>query len=128
MIKKCINWFKINVLNIKPIFKIKIEKSWFSDRYFAIKFSNDNGWSWRYIQDYKYNAFSHCGEIECELAYFEPDVLKGITEQLTSYELCDAYNKKVIDYINNTNAERRQKYFAKVNAGIELMNKFNKKK
>ena len=127
MIKRCINWFKINVLNIKPIFKIKIEKSWFSDRYFAIKFSNDNGWSWRYIQDYKYDAFSHCSELECEIAYFNSDGLKEITNQLTSYELCDAYNKKVIDYINNTNAKRREKYFAKVNAGIEFMNEFNKK-
>ena len=127
MIKRFINWFKINILNIKPIFKIKIEKSWFSDRYFAIKFSNNNGWSWRYIQDYKYDAFSHCSEIECEIAYFSPDGLKDITNQLTSYELCDAYNKKVIDYINNINAERREKYFAKVNAGIEFMNEFNKK-
>ena len=127
MIKRCINWFKVNVLNIKPIFKINIEKSWFSDKYFAIKFSNDNGWSWRYIQDYRYDAFSHCDEIECEIAYFNPDRLKEITEQLTSYELCDAYNKKVIDYINNTNTERREKYFAKVNAGIEFMNEFNKK-
>ena len=127
MIKRCINWFKINVLNIKPIFKIKIEKSWFSDRYFAVKFSNNNGWSWRYIQDYKYDTFSHCNEIECEIAYFNHDRLKEITSQLTSYELCDAYNKKVIGYINDTNNERREKYFAKVNAGIEFMNEFNKK-
>lgn len=127
MIKRCINWFKINVLNIKPIFKIKIEKAWFSDRYFAVKFSNNNGWSWRYIQDYKYDAFSHCNEIECEIAYFNSDRLKEITSELTSYELCDAYNKKVIDYINDTNTERREKYFAKVNAGIEFMNEFNKK-
>jgi hypothetical protein len=127
MIKRFINWFKINVLNIKPIFKIKIEKSWFSDRYFAIKFSNNNGWSWRYIQDYKYAPLSHCYELECEIAYFNPDGLKDITKKLTSYELCDAYNKKVIDHINNTNTERRKKYFAKVNAGIEFMNEFNKK-
>lgn len=127
MIKRCINWFKINVLNIKPIFKIKIEKSWFSDRYFSIKFSNNNGWSWCYIQDYKYAPLSHCDEIECEIAYFNPDGLKEITKQLTSYELCDAYNKKVIDYINNTNAKCRQKYFTKVNEGIEFMNEFNKR-
>lgn len=127
MIKRCINWFKINILNIKPIFKIKIEKSWFSDQYFAIKFSNDNGWSWRYIQDYKCDIMSHYDRIECEIAYFNPDGLKEITNQLTSYELCDAYNKKVIDYINKTNAERREEYFAKVNAGIEFMNEFNKK-
>ena len=127
MIKRCINWFKINVLNIKPIFKIKIEKSWFSDRYFAIKFSNNNGWSWRYIQDYRYDAFSQCDEIECEIAYFNSDILKDITSELTSYELCDAYNKKVINHIVNTNTERREKYFAKVNAGIEFMNEFNKK-
>ena len=127
MIKRCINWFKINVLNIKPIFKIKIEKSWFSDRYFAIKFSNDNGWSWRYIQDYRYDAFSHCHEIKCEIAYFNPDSLRDITSQLTSYELCDAYNKKVIDNINNTNTERREKYYANINAGMEFMKEFNKK-
>lgn len=127
MIKRFINWFKINVLNIKPIFKIKIEKAWFSDRYFAIKFSNDNGWSWRYIQDYKYVTWSHCDEIECEIAYFNPDRLKDITSQLTSYELCDVYNKKVINYINNTNTERREKYYAKVNAGMEFMKEFNKK-
>ena len=127
MIKRFINWFKINVLNIKPIFKIKIKTAWFSDRYFAIKFSNDNGWSWRYIQDYGYDTFSDYDGIKCEIAYFNTDSLKGITNQLTSYELCDAYNKKVINYVNNTNAERRENYFAKVNAGIKFMNDFNKK-
>ncbi len=127
MIKRFINWFKINVLNIKPIFKIKIEKACFSDRYFAIKFSNDNGWSWSYIQDYKYDINSHYDGLECEIAYFNHDMLKKITNQLTSYELCVAYNKKIIDHINNINAELRQKYFAKVNAGIEFMNEFNKR-
>ena len=127
MIKRFINWFKINILNIKPIFKIKVEKAWFSDRYFAIKFSNDNGWSWRYIQDYKYDLWSHYDGLECEIAYFNPDRLKDITSQLTSYELCDAYNKKVIDYINNTNTERREKYYANINAGMEFMKEFNKK-
>ena len=31
-------WFKEKVLGIKPIFKIKIETSWFSEVWFCVKF------------------------------------------------------------------------------------------
>lgn len=40
MFSKIKEWVKVNILDIKPIFKIKIEKSWFSKKYYAIKFSN----------------------------------------------------------------------------------------
>jgi hypothetical protein len=51
MFRKIKEWVKVNIFNIKPIFKIKIEESWFSKKYYAIKFSNNNGWSWRYLQE-----------------------------------------------------------------------------
>lgn len=126
MIKRCINWFKVNVLNIKPIFKIKIEESWFSKKYYAIKFSNNNGWSWRYLQEEGWDLSSHCDELECRVGYYSLDEVKYLSQTLTSYELCDEYNMKLHEKIATINSERRKKYLEDIDDGVEYMKEFNK--
>ena len=127
MFSKIKKWVKVNILNIKPIFKIKIEESWFSKKYYAIKFSNNNGWSWRYLQEEAWDLSSHCDELKCSVAYFSLDEVKNLSQKLTSYELCDEYNRKIHEKIAAINSERRKKYFDDINDGIEYMNEFNKK-
>ena len=121
-----IKWFKEKVLGIKPIFKIKIEEASFSERFFCIKFSNNNGWSWEYIIDDKYDAWSPCNELTTDIAYWGPSSIKTIAQEFDSYEKCLAYNKRVMDNINKTNESRRTQYedgLRKANKFIEDFNK-----
>ena len=126
MFSKIKEWVKVNILDIKPIFKIKIEKSWFSKKYYAIKFSNNNGWSWRYLQEEGWDLSSHCYELECRVGYFSLEEVKNLSQTLTSYELCDEYNRKLTEKISTINSERRKKYFEEINNGVEYMKEFNK--
>lgn len=127
MFSKIKEWVKVNILNIKPIFKIKIEESWFSKKYYAIKFSNNNGWSWRYLQEEGWDLSSHCDELECRVGYYSLDEVKHLSQTLTSYELCDEYNRKLHEKIAAINSERRKKYLEDIDDGVEYMNEFNKK-
>lgn len=126
MFSKIKEWVKVNILDIKPIFKIKIEESWFSKKYYAIKFSNNNGWSWRYLQDEGWDMSSHCDELECRVGYYSLDEVKYLSQTLTSYELCDEYNRKLHEKIAAINSERRKKYFDDIDDGVEYMKEFNK--
>lgn len=126
MFRKIKEWVKVNIFNIKPIFKIKIEESWFSKKYYAIKFSNNNGWSWRYIQEEGWDLSSHCDELECRVGYFSLDEVKNLSQKLTSYELCDEYNMKLHEKIAEINSKRRKKYFKDIDDGVEYMKEFNK--
>lgn len=126
MFSKIKEWVKVNILNIKPIFKIKIEESWFSKKYYAIKFSNNNGWSWRYLQEEGWDLSSHCDELECRVGYYSLDEVKYLSQTLTSYELCDEYNRKLHEKIAAINSERRKKYFEDIDDGVEYMKEFNK--
>lgn len=126
MFRKIKEWVKVNIFNIKPIFKIKIEESWFSKKYYAIKFSNNNGWSWRYLQEEGWDLSSHCDELECRVGYFSLDEVKNLSQTLTSYELCDEYNMKLHEKIAAINSKRRKKYLEDIDDGVEYMKKFNK--
>lgn len=126
MFSKIKEWVKVNILDIKPIFKIKIEESWFSKKYYAIKFSNDNGWSWRYLQEEGWDLSSHCDELECRVGYYSLGEVKYLTQTLTSYELCDEYNRKLHEKIAAINSERRKKYLEDIGDGVEYMKEFNK--
>jgi hypothetical protein len=126
MFSKIKEWVKVNILNIKPIFKIKIEESWFSKKYYAIKFSNNNGWSWSYLQEEGWDLSSHCDELECRVGYYSLDGVKYLSQTLTSYELCDEYNRKLHEKIAAINSERRKKYLEDIDDGVEYMKEFNK--
>lgn len=126
MFSKIKEWVKVNILNIKPIFKIKIEESWFSKKYYAIKFSNNNGWSWRYLQEEAWDLSSHCDELECRVGYYSLSEVKYLSQTLTSYELCDEYNRKLHEKIAAINSERRKKYLEDIDDGAEYMEEFNK--
>lgn len=126
MFIKIKNWIKTNVFNIKPIFKIKIKRHWISEELYAIKFSNNNGWSWRYIQQEDWDPSSHCHELRSVIGYFRLDKLKEITSALTSYESCDEYNKKLLQKISSINKEQRQKYYKLISERNKFIDNFNK--
>lgn len=126
LVNNMIKWFKERVLGIKPIFKIKIEKAWFSEKYFCIKFSNNNGWSWRYIIDVKYDINSPCSELTTDIAYWGPDSIETIAKDFDSFEKCLAYNKRVLDNIEKTNVSRRKTYEKSLKNANNFIDNFNK--
>lgn len=124
--RNIIKLFKERVLGIKPIFKIKIEKASFSERFFCIKFSNNNGWSWEYIIDDKYDIYSPCSELTTNIAYWGPDSIEIIAKGFDSYEKCLAYNKRVLDNIEKTNISRRKTYEKSLKNANNFIDNFNK--
>lgn len=83
--KKIIKWFKENILGIKPIFKIKIEQSWFSERWFCIKFSNNNGWSWEYIISERHDIDYSWNAKKITVEYWSADRIKDASQQYPNY-------------------------------------------
>lgn len=120
-------WFKEKVLGIKPIFKIKIETSWFSERYFCVKFSKNNGWKYEYLIEDKIDINSPCDELTTDIAYFAPYSLESIVKNLDSYEKCVEYNERVYTRIENINNERRSAYETHLSNAKSFINSFNKK-
>lgn len=120
-------WFKEKVLGIKPIFKIKIETSWFSERYFCVKFSKNNGWKYEYLIEDKIDIYSPCDELITDIAYFAPSSIESIVKNLDSYEKCVEYNERVYTRIENINNERRSAYDSQLSKAKSFINSFNKK-
>lgn len=108
-------WFKEEVLGIKPIFKIKIETSWFSKVWFCVKFSNNNGWTWTYLLTDDWKIPSPCSEKETAIKYFQAGNLEYIKEQFNTYEACVAYNENTFKRINEHNKNKREKYESDIN-------------
>ena len=87
MFKNFFRFIKEDVLGIKDIFRIKIEKCYWSERYVYIKFSKNNGWTWKYIIRYCNDIDSNCGEYEIELKPFNIESLDWvISHEFNSYE------------------------------------------
>ena len=84
--KKLYKWFKENILKIKPIFKVEIEQSWFSERYFCLKFSNNNGWTWEYLISDKLDIDSKYDGYTTEVRYFSADNVEYIAKEYTTYD------------------------------------------
>ena len=120
-------WFKEKVLGIKPVFKIKIETSWFSEQYFCVKFSKNNGWKYEYLIEDKIDISSPCDELITDIAYFSPSSIKSIVKNLDSYEKCVEYNEKVYINVKNTNNKRRSVYDSQLSNVKSFINSFNKK-
>jgi hypothetical protein len=108
-------WFKEKVLGIKPIFKIKIETSCFSEIWFCVKFSNNNGWTWEYILKEDWKIPSPCNEWEVAIKYFQADDIGYIKEKFNTYEACIAYNENTFKRINEHNKNKREKYESDTN-------------
>ncbi len=125
--KKLFRWFKEDVLGIKKVFKVKIEESSFSPQYYCIKFSNDNGWSYEYIIRDEPDVYSCCNELEPCVKYFHACDVESKTKDFSTYEKCREHNDWVMDKINKTNKQRREKYYNSIKKAKSFAKKFNKK-
>lgn len=125
-----IKWFKENVLKIKsekakPVFKIKIVKTWFSDYWFNIKFSNNNGRDWEYIIDDTVDIFSPYDGLTAIKKDISATSIEDWARDLNTYEKCRKHNDKIRENIEKTNEFRRKKYMEKRNKAENFIKKFN---
>lgn len=125
-----IKWFKENVLKIKsekakPVFKIKIVKTWFSDDWFNIKFSNNNGRDWEYIIDDTVDIFSPYDGLTTIKKDISATSIEDWARELNTYEKCRKHNDKIRENIEKTNEFRRKKYMEKRNKAESFIKKFN---
>ena len=128
--KQIIKWFKEDVLNIKPIFKIEIKESWFSPDYVYIRYSPNNGYKWYVItggeRDYETNC--RWKKYKVATAYYKIDCIETVinANNLNSYENCKAYVEKVYDWVEEHNAKAYEEYMNKIQPGRDFIKNFNK--
>ena len=125
--KNIFRWFKENVLGIKKVFKLKVKESCFSPQYYYFKFSNNNGWTWEYIIREDNDVFSYCDELEPGIKYFSACDIESRAKDFSTYEKCREHNDWVMDKINKTNKQRREKYYKSIENAKSVAKKINKK-
>lgn len=123
--KKLYKWFKENILRIKPKFKVKIEQSWFSERYFCLKFSNNNGWTWEYLISSTLDINSKYDAYTTEIRYFSADNVEYISKKYTTYEICRSHNDSVYEDVMKENDIRYKRYVESQSKANNIVNKFN---
>lgn len=125
--KNIFRWFKENVLGIKKVFKLKVKESCFSPQYYYFKFSNNNGWTWEYIIREDNDVFSYCDELEPGIKYFSACDIESRAKDFSTYEKCREHNDWVMNNINKTNKQRREKYYKSIKNAKSVAKKINKK-
>lgn len=123
--KKLYKWFKENILRIKPIFRVKIQQSCFSEKYFCVKFSNNNGWTWEYLIrstidiDSKYDGYT------TEVKYFSADNVEHIAKEFTTYDRCRSHNDTVYEAVMKENDIRYKRYMETQSNAHDIATNFN---
>ena len=105
--------------------KIKIVKTWFSDDWFNIKFSNNNGRDWEYIIDDTVDIFSPYDGLTAIKKGISATSIEDWARELNTYEKCRKHNDKIRENIEKTNEFRRKKYIEKRNKAEKFIKKFN---
>ena len=123
--KKLYKWFKENILRIKPIFKVKIEESWFSEKYFCVKFSNNNGWTWEYLIRSKCDIDSKYDGYTTEVEYFSSDSIVRVAKDFTTYEKCRSHNDTVHEAVMKENDIRYKRYVESQSKAHDVVTNFN---
>jgi hypothetical protein len=125
---KIIQWIKENIFNIKPIFKIQIKNSWFSDSYKYIRFSNNNGHKWYVIiskeNDIDENRYT---KYKIDTKYIHFDNVESFIKynDLNSFENCIKYNEIILNEIDKDNFNNYTNYTNKFKEVQKYINDFN---
>lgn len=128
MVKTIFKFIKEDILQIKPIFKIKIEESWFSKEYYCVKFSENNGWTWTYLLKSTKIAFpSFPGEEALEKLVVNINNVVGFAKNFKTIDDCIKYNQDAINKMREHNAICKKEYLQKLNNTQEKIRKFNSK-
>jgi hypothetical protein len=126
MFKRFFRFIKEDVFGIKDIFRIKIEKTWWSERYVYIKFSKNNGWTWEYIIRMCNDIDSNCGEYEIERKTFNIESLDWvISHEFNTYESCVKHNIDTYKFVKEHNNRVRREYEKKIKKENDTIKRIN---
>lgn len=126
--KNIIKWIKENIFGIKPIFKIEIKESWFSEKYVYIRYTNDNGFHWYVIPEAvnDYDVAWNKRKIECK--YISIDDIESFIKynNFTTFEDCEKYASEVYDEVDKHNEITYKKYKESMETGKRFIKQYNK--
>lgn len=120
IINKIIKFIKEDILRIRPIFKIRIVQSDFSEEFFNIEFSKNNGWTCDYIIRAGIND-NDCYFPEIDNIYYKN--IESFASKFKSYDDCINYNKSIYNLIKQKNNIKDAGY----TKAIDFIDNFNKK-
>lgn len=125
---KLITFIKERIFKIKPIFRVKVEKSWFSNNWYCLKFSKNNGWNWEYILEVNKNYDKPYVRQFAEVSYMRISSIEGfITYRMQTYEDCVRYNDEVIKIAEQQTKINRDRYYKELADAKKIMKRINKK-
>lgn len=123
-------FIKEKILRIKPVFKIQIKRSSFSNEYCYIRFSGNNGWTWqtilRAVDTFSFEA-DYDGQMHAETKYIPYDEVVSFAKQFKTLNDCINYNNKLIEKVKDNNKKAKKDYIKKVNNINNSIKNFNKK-
>ena len=127
MMKNIINHIKVNLLGIKPVFKIKIVKSLFLGDYF-ITFSGNNGWTWETITRATVDYGSTPLRKIIVTEYYPKNRVVEIANMFNTYKICRKHNDDVVKSVKVFNSFNKKTYDERELEIRESIKNFNKKK
>lgn len=126
--KNIIKWIKENVFRIKPIFKIEIKESWFSEKYVYIRYTNDNGFHWYVIPEAvsDYDVAWNKRKIECK--YISIDDIESFIKynDFKTFEDCEKYSSEVYAEVDKHNEIAYKRYKESMETGKRFIKQYNK--
>ena len=127
--KNIIKWIKENIFRIKPIFKIEIKESWFSERYVYIRYTNDNGFHW-YVIPEAVSDYNVVGWYKCKIdyKYISIDAIESFIKynNFKTFEDCEKYASEVYDEVDKHNKIAYTKYKESIETGKRFIKQYNK--
>jgi hypothetical protein len=130
MFRKLYKFIKEYILRIKPIFKMKIKTSWFSNDYVYICYSTNNGWTWHTIVDSRRDIDETRWDKRCiDTLYVKvPDIQMFIkANHLDNLDSCRIFNSNVYRQVEEHNEKAYKKYIEQISRGRNYIKEYNSK-
>ena len=126
--KNIIKWIKENVFRIKPIFKIQIKESWFSEKYVYIRYTNDNGFHWYVIPEAESDYNVRWDKLKIKHKYISIDDIEWFIKynNFKTFEDCEKYASEVYDKVDKHNKIEYKKYKENIETYKRFIKQYNK--
>lgn len=126
--KNIIKWIKENVFRIKPIFKIEIKESWFSEKYVYIRYTKDNGFHWYVIPEAESDYDVSWNKLKIKYKYIPIDSIESFIKynNFKTFEDCEKYASEVYAEVDKHNKIAYTKYKESIETCKRFIKQYNK--
>ena len=126
--KNIIKWIKESIFRIKPIFKIEIKESWFSEKYVYIRYTKDNGFHWYVIPEAESDYDVSWNKLKIKYKYIPIDSIESFIKynNFKTFEDCEKYASEVYDEVDKHNKIAYTKYKESIKTGKRFIKQYNK--